>query len=177
MATVSTTPDIRQLIATRHHNSTLRSLLAICGSMIALFGVALAIGSAFSALDGGDFFLFAGFGLITSGALLAKRHAAGAWTYMAVFAATVAWSLHDSGLGGSPIAYRVAGPIIMLIILALLMPALLRWSRRRTVSVLAALIIATVIVGDFTTADDRPLASSTVAASQFDDTPTKGVLR
>ena len=55
----------------------MRSLLAICGSIIALLGVVMAIGSAFSALDGGDFFLFAGFGLIVSGALLAKRHAAG----------------------------------------------------------------------------------------------------
>lgn len=177
MTPTSITPDTRQLVAARHHNSTLRSLLAICGSMIAFFGVVLAIGSAFSALEGGDFFLLAGFGLIASGALLAKRHVAGVWAYMAVFLATLIWSLHGSGFGGSPVAYRIAGPIIMLAMLALLMPALLRWSRRRTVSVLATLIMATVIVGDISTTDGRPLAKSTVAAPQFHDVPTNGVLQ
>ena len=111
-------------------------MLAICGSLIALFGVVLAIIGAFSSLDSGSFLLFAGCGLILSGALLAKRHVAGAWTYMAVFAATLAWSLHDAGLGGSSVSYRIVGPIVMLVMLALLMPALRRWSRARTVGVL-----------------------------------------
>jgi glucose dehydrogenase len=177
MANASTGPDTRQLIVVRHHSATLRSILGICGSMIALLGVVLAMASASTDLDGGDFFLFAGFGLIASGALLAKRHAAGAWTYMAVFAATLAWSLHDSGLGGSPVGYRIAGPIIMLVVIALLMPALLHWSRRRTVSVLAALIMATVAAGDLSTTDDRTPANSNVTASQHHGAQTKGVLQ
>lgn len=175
MATASNAPVTRQVVAERHHNRTVRSLLAICGSMIALFGVVLAIGGAFSTLESGDFFLLAGFGLIISGALLAKRHAAGAWTYMAVFAATLVWSLRDSGLGGSAVGYRIAGPIIMLIMLALLMPALRRWSRRRTVAVLALMTIATVMAGDLSS--DGLLTGPTMAASQFHDAQTEGVMQ
>src|SRR5687768_4908965 len=84
-----------------------RSLLAISGSLIALFGVVLAIISASASLNSSSFILAAGLGLILSGALLAKRHAGGAWTYMGVFAATLAWSLEDAGLGGSTIPYRI----------------------------------------------------------------------
>ena len=154
-----------------------RSLLAISGSLIALFGVVLAAMGAFSSLDSGSFFQFAGSGLILSGALLAKRHVAGAWTYMAVFAATLTWSLQGAGLGGSPVPYRILGPIVMLVMLALLMPALGRWSRARTVGMLSILIIATVLVGDLSDGRDDPAADPALAVSQFQNAQTKGVLQ
>ena len=84
---------------------------------------------------------------------------------MAVFAATLAWSLHDSGLGGSPVAYRVAGPIIMLVMIGLADAGACPLVPQAHGSVLAALIMATVVVGDLSTTGDGPLASSTVAAS------------
>jgi len=161
----------------RHADSGHRSVLSICGSVIALFGVVLAIISAFSSLDSGSFLLFAGLGLILAGAFLAKRHVAGAWTYMAVFAGTLAWSLQDAGLGGSPISYRILGPIIMLVMLALLMPALRRWSRVRTVAVLSVLIIATVLVGDLSDGSDDPATGTAPALSQFHNAQTKEVLQ
>jgi len=161
----------------RPSDSGHRSLLAICGSLIALFGVVLTAIGAFSSLDSGSFLQFAGCGLILSGALLAKRHAAGAWTYLAVFAGTLAWSLQDAGLGGSPVSYRILGPIVMLVMLALLMPALGRWSRARTVSVLSVLIIATVLVGDLSDGGDDPAADPALATSQFHNAQTKGVLQ
>jgi glucose dehydrogenase len=176
MTAASTASDHGRQAARRHNAQAARPLLAIGGSTISLFGVGLAIVS-FSTQDGGDFFLFAGFGLIASGTLLAKRHAAGAWTYMAVFAATLFWSLQNSGLGGSPVGYRIAGPIIMLVMLAFLMPALRRWSRRRTLGVLAALIMATVMVGDLSSTDQDQLASPSLAASQLPTAQTKGVLQ
>ena len=154
-----------------------RSILAICGSLIALVGVVLTIISAFSSLDSGPFFLSTGIGLILSGALLAKRHLAGAWTYMIVFAATLAWSLRDAGLGGSTVSYRIFGPIVMLVMLALLMPALRRWSPARTVAVLSVMIITTVLVGDLSDGSDDPAADPALAASQFHNAQTKGVLQ
>ncbi|MCJ8159147.1 hypothetical protein [Sphingomonas sp. LaA6.9] len=160
----------------QHWESAHRSILAICGSLIALLGVVLTCMSAIS-LDRGSFFLFAGCGLILSGTLLAKRHVAGAWTYMAIFAATLAWSLQDAGLGSSSVTNRMLGPIIMLVILALLMPALRRWSRLRTVCVLAVLIIATVLVGSLFDGSDVPAADPVVAASQFHNAQTKGDLQ
>jgi len=177
MIPAPTAPNHHRLVARRHRAQAARPLLAVGGSMISLFGVGLAIGSTFSTLDGGDFFLFAGFGLIVSGALLAKRHAAGAWTYMVVFAATLLWSLHDSGLGGSPVGYRIAGPIVMLVMLALLIPALLRWSRTRTVAVLAALIMATVMVGDLPAGSGGQFTGPALAVSQFHNAQTNGVLQ
>lgn len=154
-----------------------RSILAICGSLIALFGVVLATIGALSTQDSGSFVLFAGLGLILSGALLAKRHVAGAWSYMAVFGVTLAWSLQDVGLGGSSVPYRILGPIIMLVMLALLMPALRRWSRARTVAVLSVLIIATILVGDLSDGSDDPAADPALAVSQFHEVQTKGVLQ
>lgn len=176
MTAAPTVPDHRPLVSRRHQTEAARPLLAIGGSMISLLGVGLAIVS-FSTLDGGDFFLFAGFGLIASGALLAKRHVAGAWTYMAVFMATLMWSLHGAGLGGSPVAYRIAGPIIMLVMMALLMPALLRWSRRRTTAVLAVLIMATVLIGELSTTDEGRPASPGLSMPQIPGARTKGVLQ
>jgi glucose dehydrogenase len=175
--TVAQTAPNQRLLAPRHRRAgAAHPVLAVGGSMISLFGVGLAIIS-FSTLDGGDLFLFASLGLIASGALLARRNAAGVWTYMAVFLATLVWSLHGVGLGGSPLGYRIAGPIIMLGMLALLMPALLRWSRRRTVSVLAVLIVATVMVGDLASSAEGPLTNSKLAASQFLDAHQNGVLQ
>jgi glucose dehydrogenase len=158
-------------------NSGHRSLLAISGSLIALFGVALTITGAFSSLDSGSFLLLAGCGLILAGALLAKRHAAGAWTYLAVFAGTLAWSLQDTGLGGSPVSYRILGPIVMLVMLALLMPALGRWSRARTLGVLSVLIIATVLVGDLSDGSDDSAADPTRTVSRLDNHQAKGFLQ
>ena len=177
MVRLGTDRVARRYKSGRHSDSGHRSLLAICGSLIALFGVVLAAMGAFSSLDSASFLQFAGSGLILSGALLAKRHAAGAWTYMAVFAATLTWSLQDAGLGGSPVSYRIVGPIVMLVMLALLMPALGRWSRARTVGVLSILIIATVLVGDLSDGINDPAADPALAASQFQNAKSKGVLQ
>ena len=175
MASLATGRLPRRHKTRRHSDSEHRSVLAICGSLIALFGVGLTTMGALSSLDSGSFLLLAGCGLIVSGALLARRHVAGAWAYMVVFAATLAWSLQDAGLGGSSVPYRILGPIIMLVLLALLMPALRRWSRARTVGVLSALIIATVLAGSLSDRSDDPAAGSALAVSQFHKAETKGV--
>lgn len=151
-----------------------RAVLAVGGSMISLFGVGVAIAS-YSLAESGDFFLFAGFGLIVSGALLAKRHVAGAWAYMAVFAATLAWALQGAGLGGSPIAYRITGPIVMLVMIAVLMPLLSRWSRTRTITVLAALTAFTVMAGTLSESSPGPVQSLAPAVATIDGSQFEGV--
>jgi uncharacterized membrane protein YdfJ with MMPL/SSD domain len=65
----------------------------------------------------------------------------------------------------------------MLGMLALLMPALLRWSHRRTVSVLAVLIVATVMVGDLASSAEGPLTKPKLAASQSLDAHQNGALQ
>ena len=113
MSIPATGHDHRRRSPARGSGGARRSMLAISGSLIALFGVVLTIVSTSSFLNSSSFFQLTGLGLILSGALLAKRHIAGAWTYLAVVAATLSWSLHDVGRGGSTVAYRIAGPIIM----------------------------------------------------------------
>lgn len=130
----------------REYVRATRTVLGIAGAMIALAGVALAIAGSMSPVGGG-FLLFSGFGLIVSGALLAKRSPAGAWAYMIVVVTTVVWSLANLESDGSMLAYRLIGPVILIVLIGLLMPILGRWTRTRTVSVCAALIIATVTAG------------------------------
>ena len=177
MVRLGTDQVLRRRRSRQRLDSGHRFVLAICGSLIALAGVVVTTIGAFSSLDSGSFLQFAGCGLVLSGALLAKRHVAGAWTYMAVFASTLAWTLHSAGLGGSPVSYRIIGPIVMLVVLALLIPALGRWSRARTLGVLCVLIIATALVGDFADRSHDPAANPAFAVSQFHNAQTKGVLQ
>lgn len=59
----------------------------------------------------------------------------------------VLWSLHDVGLGGSWLLYRLMGPLVMLFMIGALMPALCNWSRSRTIGICASLMIGTVAIG------------------------------
>ena len=163
----------RQTLLERHRSAAAGFALSLAGSLIASLGAGLAIGAAFSSFEASSFMMLAGFGLVVSGALLARRHPAGAWAYLAVFALTVAWSLQGAGLGGSPLPYRLAGPILMLVMIAALMPLLGRWSAARSVSVCAALIIATVTLGIL--ASNRETASGRFLATHFPVPPVKGV--
>ncbi|MDT7533041.1 hypothetical protein OVY48_06265 [Sphingobium sp. SA2] len=115
-----------------------RSLLAISGSLFALMGSHPCGGRRIRHLGRVDLLHARGLGLIASGTLLARRHVAGAWAYMAVYAATVLWSLHDVGLGGSSLLYRLMGPLVMLFMIGALLPALCNWSRSRTIGICAA---------------------------------------
>ena len=142
----------------RHYFEAARLALAIAGSLIALMGAIVAIGASFSTSDASTFGILAGFGLIASGVLLAKRHIAGAWTYMAVFAGTLTWSLHAFPAGSASLPYRLVGPLIMLAMIAALMPALRRWGRARTIRVCAALMIGTVATGIMVDASGGPIS-------------------
>jgi glucose dehydrogenase len=129
----------------RSHDDAAHAILAIAGLVFALSGVCLAIaGSTWSA---SSFHLFAGSGLIVSGALLAKRKVAGAWTFLGVFAATAAWSLSNVGSNGSSLAYRLIGPLTLLAMIAVVLPALGRQTPRQTAALFAALAITTVTAG------------------------------
>ncbi|MDT7531459.1 hypothetical protein OVY29_22640 [Sphingopyxis sp. SE2] len=157
--------------AARHAPLWARSLLAIAGSQFALMGAILAAAGAFAASDRSTFYVLAGFGLIASGVLLAWRHIAGVWAYLALVAAMVLRSLHDAGNGGSSLLYRLMGPLIMLSMVCALIPALRKWSRGRTPGICASLMIGTVAIG--------LIASSSEAAARSPPLPTPfpGVLQ
>jgi len=152
-----------------------RTVLGFSGALISTAGIVLTAGGLMSASYGSVFYAVVGAGLTISGALLAKRNRAGAWTYLAVFAATVSWSLQNVDQGPS-LAHRLIGPLILLAMLALLMPALASWRPRRAAIAFAALSLATIGLGVSSTANG-PLARQTAAVTHFLDSEAKGVLQ
>ena len=151
----------------RHDDLAARALLAIAGFLLSLVGAMIALGGQLSP-NGSAFHVLAGCGLILSGILVAKRHRAGAWAYMAVFVVTVAWSLRNVQHGGTPLAMRLLGPTILLAMIGLLMPVLRGWHPRNTAIVFAALTTAMTGLGISSTAGG-PLAGSTAALTQILD--------
>jgi glucose dehydrogenase len=121
------------------------AILLIAGFVFALGGLGLAIAGSTSSAS--SFHPVAGFGLIVSGALLAKRMVAGAWTFLAVFVAIAVWSIGNLGPNGSSLAYRLIGPITLLAMIAVVLPALGRRTPRQTAALFAAFAITTVTVG------------------------------
>jgi glucose dehydrogenase len=149
-----------------------RTVLAFSGALLSIAGVVLAIGGLISPFDGSAFDIVAGMGLTISGALIAKRNRAGAWTYLAVFAVTVSWSLRNVDQGPS-LGHRLAGPIILLAMLAALMPVLSKWRPRQAAIAFCILVFATVGLG-LSSSGDGPLARQTAAVTRFLDSEAKG---
>jgi glucose dehydrogenase len=159
----------------RQVDAAARTVLGFCGAFLSIAGIILTAGGLMSAFDGSAFYAFTGLGLTISGALIAKRNRAGAWTYLAVFAVTVSWSLRNIDQGPS-LGHRIVGPIILLAMLAALMPVLSKWRPRQAAIAFGALVLATVGIGVSSTAGG-PLARQTAAVTQFLDSEAKGVLQ
>lgn len=124
-----------------------KALLAILGIVMLLIGLVLAIGGVWLvSLKGSPYYLLAGLGLAASGYLIARGRLAGAWIYLAVYAATLVWAVWEVGLAGWPLVPRVIAPTVILILVLAALPALKpgRAGRRLAlggVAVLAALLV------------------------------------
>jgi glucose dehydrogenase len=174
MRAAAKTVHQRRNASDRHFDHAARTALAISGALFSLVGFVLALGGYLSP-EGSAFHVLAGLGLIVSGVLVSRRHRAGAWTYMLVFAGTVTWSLRNIEFG-SNLAQRLIGPSLLLVMIAAMMPLLCRWRPSQTVAVFMLLIGLTVGLGIFSL-PDGPLAHQTAAVTRFLDAETKGVLQ
>lgn len=172
-ATAKTVHD-RQKASDRHFDRAARTALAISGALFSLVGLVLALGGYLSPA-GSAFHVLAGLGLIVSGVLVSRRHRAGAWTYMLVFAGTVTWSLRNIEFGSS-LPQRLLGPSLLLVMIAAMMPLLCRWRPRQTVAVFMLLIGLTVGLG-ISSLPNGPLARQTTTVTRFLDAETKGILQ
>jgi len=166
--------NYRQKVSDRHFDRAARTALAISGALFSLIGFVLALGGYLSP-DGSAFDVLAGLGLIVSGALVSRRHRAGAWTYMLVFAGTVSWSLRNMEHGSS-LAQRLVGPSLLLVMIAAIMPLLGRWRPRQAIAAFALLTGLTVGLG-ISSLPNGPLAHQTAAVTRFLDAETKGILQ
>lgn len=161
--------------SSRQYAVAVRTVLGFSGALLSIAGIALTAGGLLSTFDGSAFWMLTGLGLIVSGALIAKRNRAGAWTYTTVCAATVTWSLRNVDAGSS-LPFRLMGPAVLMALLALLLPVLCDWRPRQAAIAFGVLMLATVGLGISSTAGG-PLARETAAVTQFLDSQAKGVLR
>jgi quinoprotein glucose dehydrogenase len=152
-----------------------RILLAICGTLLVLLGTILAAGGLLSPINGSPFQVLTGIALIVSGALVARGRRAGAGMLLVVFAATLTWSMRNIEAGGSPLAQRLVGPSLVLVMITLLLPVLCQWRPRQALTVFATMLTVTVAFA-ISASPDGPLARPTAAVIRFLDTSTNGVL-
>jgi quinoprotein glucose dehydrogenase len=119
------------------------------GVLFILIGLVLAVGGAWLvALGGSPYYVAAGIGLVVSGVLLWRARPLGAWLYVAIFAGTVVWALWEVGLNGWALLPRVFAPMVLLLAVILLLPALDRVrGRRQLVFGLAAFAVLAIAGG------------------------------
>jgi len=175
MSGLAKASEYRRTTSDRHIDRAGRTALAIAGALFSLVGLVLAVGGYLSPINGSPFQMLAGIGLIVSGALIARRHRAGAWIYILVFAGTVSWSLSNIE-SGSSLAGRLIGPTLLLIMMAVLMPLLCGWRTGQTLTVFILLIAGTIVFG-ISSLPNGPLGHQTAAVTQFLDAETKGILQ
>ncbi|MDV6330202.1 membrane-bound PQQ-dependent dehydrogenase, glucose/quinate/shikimate family [Asticcacaulis sp. 201] len=123
--------------------------LKVLGAVLAIIGVILIIGGAQLVLLGGSaYYLLAGLALAASGGLIFTGRVLGAWVYIATFILTVLWALFESGLNGWALVPRIVAPLVLLLFVIGLFPALDRFDgRKRRLQGFAGIGIFVVVLG------------------------------
>ncbi|MBP7565249.1 MAG: membrane-bound PQQ-dependent dehydrogenase, glucose/quinate/shikimate family [Burkholderiaceae bacterium] len=120
--------------------------LVVLGVILALVGLALAVGGArLMSLGGSWYYLIAGALLVSSGVQFARARMSGFWLYAAVFVGTLLWSVYEVGFAFWPSVPRLA-PVLVLGLLALLALPRLSAGRWRTAGRAGAAAMAVVLV-------------------------------
>jgi len=108
----------------------------VMGVVLALIGLALTLGGMRLLMLGGSLYYFiAGIGLLASGILLIGQRAQGAWLYLFVVLATIAWALWEVGLNGWALVPRVVAPLVLLVPVMLTLLSTKREGAGRTVAI------------------------------------------
>jgi quinoprotein glucose dehydrogenase len=112
-------------MAASERHPILRVYLALISILMGLAGVVLALGGAWLlSLGGSWYYLVSGIGLVAAAYFLLRGRMLGFWIYLVVFAFTVVWALWERGLNGWAQVPRLGAPTVLLILLALGLPAL-----------------------------------------------------
>jgi len=122
--------------------------LRIFALVLGLTGlILLTRGGVLMVLGGSWYYAITGLLLLLSGFLLWQRRMASIWTYAAVFAGTLVWSLWEAGLSFWPLVPRLAPVLVFAFIFALLFPALNNGQKRTPSRILAGLLLLVMLVG------------------------------
>lgn len=176
MTSAATATFYRRNMSLRRTEKAVRTVSALCGIMLAVTGALLAVYGYVSPLEAPPFSIFAGFGLIVAGGLVARRNRLGLWSYGLMFAGTLAWSVRNVDSGGSSLAYRLVGQAILAAIFSTLTPPLFRWRARRSVLLFAGLLVLTIGLG-MSSAANGPLAGPATTVTHFLAAESKGALQ
>lgn len=83
------------------------------GALLAVLGLALAVGGTTLGLSAGLYFIVAGAGVVLSGVLIALGKALGAWLYLATFVAMAVWSFVEVGADVNQLLPRLLLPALL----------------------------------------------------------------
>lgn len=104
-----------------------KTLLLGLGALIALVGLALALGGGLLVARGGSgYYLLAGLALLAAGSLIARRRPSGAWLYGLVLLLSAAWAVWDAGVEFWPLVSRLYMLTVIGLLVALAYPTLVR---------------------------------------------------
>lgn len=125
-----------------------RWVLGVFGSLVAVVGLLLTSGGGLLTLLGGSwYYLLAGVALSFSGVQLARRRLSGAWSFLAVFLATLLWSGWEARLDYWQWVPRIGLLLVLALILALLLPQLDRPFPRQQSRALAFALTVVLVCG------------------------------
>ncbi|MCF5021861.1 membrane-bound PQQ-dependent dehydrogenase, glucose/quinate/shikimate family, partial [Pseudomonas lactis] len=123
-----------------------RFLLLGLGVVIALLGLALAVGGAkLVSLGGSWYFLLGGVVMAISGLLIARCKPAGAWLFAAFLLATAVWAVADVGLEYWPLFSRLFMFAVIGVVVALVYPLLAGKPARGAYGVAAVLALGVAV--------------------------------
>jgi quinate dehydrogenase (quinone) len=131
---------------------TARALLIALGIITLLPGVFMLVAGAYLITLGGSwYFALAGLGMAVAGILLVRRRLPGALLYLAVFVASIAWSVWDVGLAFWPLFSRLVALAVLALWVLLAIPALLPGGRPSTarLSYTGAFVVAVGLAATF----------------------------
>src|SRR3982750_1007459 len=115
----------RRVLEQRGRRGPTSWAIAALGIFLILLGIPQIVGGIWLLASGGSwYYLPAGLALSLSGYLLARQRALGAWIYDGLFAATVVWSLWESGMNGWGLLPRLFGYLILFLLVNLSLPRL-----------------------------------------------------
>lgn len=105
-------------------------LLKGFAAIVALFGLAMALGGIWLITLGGSwYYLIAGAGMLLAGTLLFMLRMSGVWLYWLVFVGTVIWAIWEVGLAPWELMPRIVALAVMALLTLACIPVLRRHSR------------------------------------------------
>ncbi len=128
-------------------------ILSLTAIVFGLVGLALLVGGVWLAtLGGSTYYFLAGFGILTTAALLIARRPSALWVYAAVLIGTLIWAMDEVGFDWWPLAAR--GDIIFPLGIWLVTPWITRRlqggaglvNRGAPIALLAALVLAVLVL-------------------------------